>query len=329
MAGKILVTGGAGYVGAHVNKALYEAGHQTVVLDDLSRGFQCLALWGKFYVGKVGDKKILRRVFEENNIESIIHLAGFSYVEESTKFPLMYWDNNLGQAISLVQAASDYNVGKFVFSSSCAVYGHGHGTPLTEQDDQCPINPYGRTKLAIENMIKDLSSVTGVRTAILRYFNAAGADTSGKIGEMHEPETHLIPRVLRACYDPKEKIEIYGKDLDTDDGTCVRDFVHVSDLAQGHVVALEKLKESPINVECNLGVGKGFSVLDVIQSAVRVTGRQPNLEFFNQRIGDPSVLVADCSRAARVLQWKPKFTSLDEIVASAWKWHEKKWNEQG
>ena len=328
IAQKVLVTGGAGYIGSHINKFLSEAGYQTVILDDLSRGFERLVLWGDFYHGSIGDDRILRRVFEDNDIGCIIHLAGVAYVEESTHRPLDYWKKNVASTITLLSWAQEFGVRDIVFSSSCATYGVGSGIPITEDDEQFPINPYGQTKLAIEKMLKDLAAQDCINLAILRYFNAAGADPVGKIGEMHDPETHLIPLVLRACYNSAEKITIYGRGLPTKDGTCIRDYVHVTDLARAHVHALEKISQVKGTIECNLGLGKGVSVLDIVKSAEFVTGRQPTVVFADPRKGDPEFLVADCSRAKMLLGWNPEYQNIDDIVKTAWNWHEKIWNEQ-
>ena len=321
MKGTVLVTGGAGYVGAHLNKYLNQRRYKTVVLDSLERGHKEFVKWGTFIEGEVGDRSLLNQLFADFDIDSVIHLAAYAYVGESVSQPIRYWKNNVSETLTLLESCVEFDIRKIILSSTCATYGQPQKLPITEDHPQKPINPYGSTKLAIELMLKDLSAAHGMKYFILRYFNAAGADPNGEIGERHKPETHLIPIILEAILNEEKTVPGYGVDYETADGTCVRDYVHVMDLADAHFRALQYLERGGDNQECNLGLGQGFSVNEVIQSAERVTGCKIVGCKAPKRAGDPPVLIADSMAVRRILGWKPQFTSLDSIIKTAWDWH--------
>jgi UDP-glucose 4-epimerase len=324
---RVLITGGAGYVGAHVNKCLSERGYRTVVLDNLQRGHRDLVRWGEFIEGRVGDKGLLKKIFQRYSITSVIHLAAFAYVGESVEKPGKYWKNNFSESLSLLDQCVMFGVKRLILSSTCSIYGQPATALIDEDHRQAPINPYGRTKLALEWAIEDITSASDLTYCSLRYFNAAGADPNGEIGERHSPETHLIPLALRAAFNNGGEIEVYGGDYDTPDGTCIRDYVHVCDLADAHARALKYLEDSGQNEKWNLGLGSGFSVNDVLESVERVSGQSIKRIVKPRRAGDPPLLVSDPSRARQMLGWNPKFLDLDSIIDTAWSWHQKEWNE--
>ncbi|MDQ2090282.1 UDP-glucose 4-epimerase GalE [Marimonas arenosa] len=315
----ILVTGGAGYIGSHACKALAQAGFTPVVLDNLSRGHADAVKWGPLIKGDLRDTDLVRSALRDHNIGAVIHFAAYAYVGESMAQPAMYYDNNLGSMISLLQAMQAEGVGQIVFSSSCATYGIPEVQPITEDAPQAPINPYGRTKLICEWMLKDGAAAWNLRFAALRYFNAAGADPEGEIGERHDPETHLIPLALLAAAG-HGSLQVMGEDYPTPDGTCIRDYIHVSDLARAHVLALEHLGRGGESLEVNLGTGQGHSVREVIAAAARVTGRDVPVLPASRRAGDPAMLTADPSRAAERLGFRAEISALDDIVADAAPW---------
>jgi UDP-glucose-4-epimerase GalE len=316
----ILVTGGAGYVGSHACKALAAAGYTPVTYDNLGRGHRELVRWGPLEVGDLADRARLDEVFARHRPEAVMHFAAFAYVGESVQDPALYYRNNVGGTLELVEATRRAGVDSFVFSSTCSTYGVPERMPIDEDTPQRPINPYGATKLAIERMLADYAGAYGLRSASLRYFNAAGCDPDGETGELHEPETHVIPRVLMAATGQIEHVEVYGTDYPTPDGTCLRDYIHVADLAQGHVQALDYLKRGGATVAVNLGTGRGFSVREVIAAAEQVTGRRIPVREAPRRPGDPPVLVADPTRARARLGFAPRYTELAPIVATAWRW---------
>jgi UDP-arabinose 4-epimerase len=317
----ILVTGGAGYVGSHACKALAAAGYTPVAYDNLGRGHRELVRWGPLEVGDLADRARLDEVFARHRPEAVMHFAAFAYVGESVQDPALYYRNNVGGTLELVEATRRAGVDSFVFSSTCSTYGVPERMPIDEDTPQRPINPYGATKLAIERMLADYGAAYGLRSASLRYFNAAGCDPDGETGELHEPETHIIPRVLMAATGAIEQVEVFGTDYPTPDGTCLRDYIHVADLARGHLQALDYLKRGGATIAVNLGTGRGFSVREVIAAAEHVTGRRIPVREAPRRPGDPPVLVADPARARARLGFAPRYTELAPIVATAWRWH--------
>ena len=316
----ILVTGGAGFIGSHVCKALGRVGYLPVTLDNLERGHAWAVKWGPLEQGDLRDERILERVFEEWGPEAVIHLAAYVYVAESTAKPLDYYRNNIGGTANLLKACVGSSCKRVVFSSSCAIYGVPARLPLTETHPQRPINPYGYTKLVIEQMLRDAEAGYGIRHVVLRYFNAAGADPSGELGEVHEPETHLIPLVLRTAMGRYNSVKIFGNDYPTADGTCIRDYVHVSDLADAHLMALKWLAAGQGSECFNLGNGQGVSVGEVIRISERITGKKITTEICPRRSGDPPVLISDSTKAAHLLGWKPQHPEVGQQIAHAWRW---------
>jgi UDP-glucose-4-epimerase GalE len=320
----ILVTGGAGYVGSHACKALAAAGHTPVVYDNLGRGHREFVRWGPLEVGDVGDGARLDAVFARHRIDAVMHFAALAYVGESVEQPALYYRNNVGGTLELLEAMRRAGVRQLVFSSTCATYGVPERMPITEDTPQQPINPYGMSKLVVERVLRDYDAAYGLRSVSLRYFNAAGCDPDCEVGEDHDPETHLIPRVLMAADGALPHVEIFGTDYPTPDGTCQRDYVHVSDLAAGHVQALDYLGRGGATTAVNLGTGRAFSVREVVAAAERVTGRRVPVREAARRAGDPPVLVADATRARTVLGFAPGFTEIAPIVETAWRWHKRK-----
>jgi len=316
----VLVTGGAGYVGSHACKALAAAGYRPVVLDDLSRGHAAAVQWGPLEVGSIADRACLDSVLERHRPGAVLHFAAFAYVGESMSEPLAYYRNNVGGTVTLLEAMRDHGVGRLVFSSTCATYGVPRELPIPESHPQEPINPYGRSKLMVERILADVDAAHGLRSIALRYFNAAGADPDGAIGEQHEPETHLVPLVLEAAAGRRECVTIHGTDYDTPDGTCLRDYIHVTDLAEAHVLALRALERGAASTAYNLGNGRGFSVREVIRAVERVTGCEVPVASGPRRAGDPAALVGSAERAMRELGWSPRHADLEQIVATAWAW---------
>ncbi|WP_186431229.1 UDP-glucose 4-epimerase GalE [Clostridium sp. BSD9I1] len=325
----ILVCGGAGYIGSHMVAYLLENGKDVVVLDNLQKGHKEAVLCGKFYKGDLRDRAILDMVFTENNIEAVIDFAADSLVGESVSEPIKYFENNVGGTLSLLGAMKDYGVKNIVFSSTAATYGEPENIPILENDKTFPTNPYGESKLAVEKILKWCDNAYGIKYTALRYFNAAGAHVSGKIGEHHNPETHLIPIILQVALGQRDKIMIFGDDYKTEDGTCIRDYIHVYDLASAHLLALERLMDGGESAVYNLGNGKGFSVKEVVEVARRVTGKEIKAEVAPRRAGDPAVLVASSEKAKKELGWKPEFDSLETIIETAWNWHRNNSNGYG
>jgi len=317
----ILVTGGAGYIGSHTVAELLEAKEEVVIIDNLQKGHKQAVLGGAFYEGDLRDEAFLDKVFKENDIEAVVHFAADSLVGESVKDPLKYYNNNVVSTLKLLTKMNEYNLKKIVFSSTAATYGEPENIPILETDRTFPTNPYGETKLAVEKALKWADNAYGIKYISLRYFNAAGAHLSGKIGEDHNPETHLIPLVLQAALGKRDSISIFGTDYNTPDGTCIRDYIHVIDLAQAHILALKKLAESGESGIYNLGNGKGFSVKEVIELARKITGVNIKAVETARREGDPAVLVASSERARKELGWNPKYDKLETIIETAWNWH--------
>lgn len=323
----ILVTGGAGYIGAHAVKALEERGFQVIILDNLVYGHREpieAHLKAKLVVGDLSDRGVLDQIFTSTKIAAVMHFAAFAYVGESVTDPAKYYQNNVVGTLSLLDAMRQHGVTNFVFSSTCATYGNPQQIPIDENHPQHPINPYGAGKLVIERVLKDYDPAYGLKSVIFRYFNAAGADPDGLFGEDHNPETHLIPLILQAAAGKRAAISVFGTDYDTPDGTCIRDYIHVTDLAQAHVLGLEYLLEHQDSQIFNLGNGNGFSVKEVIDTAKQVTGKEISIEECPRRSGDPAVLIGSSDRARQILGWNPKYADINTIVKHAWAWHQER-----
>jgi UDP-arabinose 4-epimerase len=316
----VLVTGGAGYIGSHACKALRDSGHTPVTFDNLDRGFRHAVRFGPLFVGDLLDRAALDAALARYRPTAVLHFAGYAYVGESVGDPLLYYRNNALGTLTLLQAMVSAEVNTLVFSSSCAVYWIPDRIPITEDHPQRPVNPYGASKMMAERMIADTASAHGRKAVMLRYFNAAGADPDGEIGENHSPETHLIPLVLDAMLGRVPDIRVHGDTYDTPDGTCVRDYVHVSDLAEAHLRALEYLRGGGDTIALNLGNGRGASVREVIGAAERVTGRRATVRIEPRRAGDPPVLIGDPGRAREVLGWRPRRSDLHQQIGDAWRW---------
>ena len=319
----ILVCGGAGYIGSHAVHALVEKGEQVVIVDNLQTGHRgALNPAAKFYEGDIRDAAVLDKIFTENKIEAVIHFAANSLVGESMEKPLLYFNNNVYGMQVLLEAMVRHGVDKIVFSSTAATYGEPKRVPIHEDDETCPTNTYGETKLTMEKMMKWVSRANGVRYVSLRYFNAAGALPDGSIGEDHKTETHLIPLILQVPTGRRDHITVFGDDYPTPDGTCLRDYIHVVDLADAHVLALEYLRKGGASDIFNLGNGQGFSVKEMIAAAEKATGRSIKVEIGARRAGDPAQLIASSEKARSVLGWKPQFTDVEQVIGTAWRWHE-------
>lgn len=318
----VLVTGGAGYIGSHTAKQLKAEGFNPVVYDNLVYGHREFVKWGPFIEGDLRETSKLESVIKDYKIEDVIHFAAYAYVGESVKDPEKYYDNNVGGSLSLLRAMKTAGAKRIVFSSTCATYGESAVQPIAETEDQRPINPYGQTKLIVENILKDYSKAYDFDAVALRYFNAAGADADGEIGEDHNPETHLIPLAILAALGEAPELKVFGTDYPTEDGTCVRDYIHVTDLAEAHVAALRWMKSGgqPKFSAFNLGTGQGKSVLDVLQMIEKISGRKVPHQVTDRRPGDPPMLVANPSRAAEILEWRTK-RELSDIIRSAYEWH--------
>ena len=321
---RILVTGGAGYIGSHVVKALGEKGFEVLVVDNLSKGHREAVLYGKLVVADLQDKETLDAIFREFKPDAVMHFAAFIEVAESVKEPLKYYRNNTVNTMNLLEVMLKNNVSKFIFSSTAAVYGNPEKVPIPETEPVKPINPYGQSKAFVEKILQDFDKSYGLKYVSLRYFNAAGADSEGRIGESHNPETHLIPLILKTAKGERESIKIFGTDYPTPDGTCIRDYIHVDDLAGAHILALEYLLSGGNSEVFNCGYGHGFSVREVIDTAKKVTGIDFSVEETERRPGDPAILVADSSKIRNVLNWNPEFDDLEYIIRTAWNWERKK-----
>jgi UDP-glucose 4-epimerase len=320
----ILVLGGAGYIGSHTALELVKSGRDVVIADSLVTGYnKAIPEKARFYQGDIRDFEFLDNLFQQEKIDAVIHFAAYSLVGESVANPLKYYGNNLYGTKILLEAMVKNNIDKIVFSSTAATYGEPENIPVLESDRTCPTNPYGETKLAVEKMFKWVAEAHGLRYVSLRYFNACGADENGIIGEAHNPESHLIPIILQVPNGKRETISIYGTDYDTPDGTCIRDYIHVTDLAQAHILAVKYLYNGGKSDIFNLGNGVGYSVREVIETARKVTGRPIPVTETSRRAGDPARLVASSEKAKRILGWKPVHNCLEEIIASAWNWHKK------
>lgn len=314
----ILVVGGAGYIGSHMVDYLRQANLTPIVLDNLSTGHQEAVLDAELIVGDIADSQLLDQVFIQHEIAAVMHFASFIQVGESVRDPAIYYQNNVAATLNLLNAMLKHDVKKFIFSSTAAVYGEPQYTPIDEEHPIAPINPYGHSKRMVEQILQDYAHAYGLQFAILRYFNAAGADPVGKLKEQHEPETHLIPLILQAARDEKKAITIFGRDYPTPGGTCVRDYIHVTDLCSAHLLALELLDSGKQSCIYNLGTGQGYSVQQVIDAARKVTQREIKVLEGNRRPGDPAILVANPSKAMRELNWQPKYPDLETIIEHAW-----------
>ena len=317
----VLVTGGAGYIGSHTAKALTKGGYYPVVLDNLSMGHAANVRWGPLIKADLSETEAVRKALREHKIDAVVHFAGSAFVGESMQVPRLYFHNNVVNTFRLLDAMLEHGVRRFVFSSTCATYGKPERVPITEDHPQHPVNPYGESKLFVERMLYWLGEREGLSWAALRYFNAAGADPDGELGEQHSPETHLIPRVFQAVLGQGPNVEIFGADYPTPDGTAIRDYIHVTDLAEAHVLALRRLADSKEGMAINLGSATGSSVREVIAAAERVSGRAVPVKEGPRRSGDPPMLVADHAKASRVLGWQPRYSELLTIMETAWKWH--------
>ncbi|MFA5026111.1 MAG: UDP-glucose 4-epimerase GalE [Candidatus Shapirobacteria bacterium] len=320
----ILVVGGAGYIGSEINKELNQAGYQTVIFDSLVSGHKDAVKWGEFVQGDLHNLDDIRGVFKKYKIEAVLDFAAFIEVGESVVDPQKYYYNNLVNTLNLLQVMREFEVKKIIFSSTAATFGEPKYTPIDEAHPQWPINPYGWTKLMIERVFADYDVAYGLRYVALRYFNACGANPEADIGEGHNPESHLIPLVLDAAIGKRDNIKIFGTDYPTPDGTCVRDYIHVVDLASAHLLALKHLLDGGESRQYNLGNGKGFSVREVIDAVKKVTGKEFTVSEVERRAGDPPILIATSEKIRNELGWNPKYTEIEEIVATAWKWHQKK-----
>ena len=319
----ILIVGGAGYIGSHVNKVLNERGYETIILDNLSYGHEESVKWGTLCKCDLANINEVDDIFTKYDINAVMHFSSFIDVGESVRNPEKYYNNNVVNTMNLLNVMLKHDVKKFIFSSTCATYGIPQKIPLTENHPQNPINPYGWTKLMVERILKDYDTAYGLKSVILRYFNASGADESGIIGEWHNPETHLIPLILDAAMGKREDIKIFGTGYDTPDGTCIRDYIHVTDLADAHILSLEYLNKNNQSNQFNLGNGQGFSVREVIESVKRVTGRNFNVTQTQRREGDPAILIGSSKKAKDTLGWDPQYVNIDKIIETAWNWHQK------
>jgi len=320
---KVLVTGGAGYIGSHACKALAKAGHTPIAFDNLVYGHRWAVRWGPLVEGNIGIRAELDAAMQKYEPDAVMHFAAFAYVGESVQQPAKYYENNVAGTLSLLECMRKNGIDRLIFSSTCATYGNPLFIPIDENHPQLPVNPYGRSKLMIEQILHDYEGAYGLKSICLRYFNAAGADPDSEIGESHDPETHLIPLVLDVACGKRQDVKIFGTDYDTPDGTCIRDYIHVMDLADAHILALEYLSNGGEGQSFNLGNGNGFSVRDVINVAKKVTGEEIKSVDANRRKGDPPVLVGSAEKAKRVLKWQPRYDDLEVIIVTSWKWHNK------
>jgi len=318
----ILVTGGAGYIGSHACKALAKAGFLPIVYDNLSTGHEYAVKWGPFVKGDLSDPQKLKETLAYFKPKAVLHFAASALVFESVQDPAKYYRNNVGGALCLLEAMKEANVKQLVFSSTCATYGNPVSIPMNESHPQQPINPYGRSKLMIEQMIQDFGASYGIRSVILRYFNVAGADPEMQVGENHEPETHLIPSVIQTALGLRPEISVFGTDFPSTDGSAVRDYIHVQDLVDAHILALQWLNQNETSIALNLGTEKGFSVLEIVKAVETFCGKKIPLSLKERRPGDPSVLVADSSLARKTLGWTPTLSQLPSLIETAWKWHQ-------
>lgn len=317
----ILIVGGAGYVGSHTNKLLHQKGYKTVVFDNLIYGHKEFAKWGEFFLGDLSNTEQIRLCFQKFPIEAVMHFSAFAYVGESVTNPAKYYINNVANTLNLLETMREYGVKCFIFSSTCATYGEPVEIPITENHPQKPITPYGKSKLMVEEILKDYDRAYGMKHINLRYFNAAGADPEGEIGERHNPETHLIPLTIYAALGVTDSIKIYGTDYPTKDGTCIRDYIHVADLADAHMKAFEYVESTNKSDSFNLGNDIGHSVWDIINTTRKVSNGEFKVIESERRTGDPAVLISSSQKAKKILGWNPKYADIDTIIETAWNWH--------
>jgi UDP-glucose 4-epimerase len=317
---KILVVGGAGYIGSHMVKRLGQLGCAVTTLDNLSSGHRDAVLYGEFVHGDLADRALLNRLLQPGRFDVVMHFASFIQVGESLREPALYYENNVVNTLNLLEATRSAGISRFIFSSTAATFGDPQYTPIDESHPQTPINPYGRSKLMVEQILQDYDRAYGLKSVCLRYFNAAGADPEGDLGERHEPETHLIPLVLQVAAGRRPHLSVFGRDYDTPDGTCIRDYVHVNDLCEAHWLSIQLLLQDAHSESFNLGNGRGFSVEEVIEAARTVTGRNISIVNESRRPGDPARLVADATKAKVQLNWQPRFSELETLVEHAWNW---------
>ncbi len=325
--GKILVTGGAGYIGSHAVLTLKKAGYDVIILDNFIYGHQDLVetvLKVKLIIGDLGDRSLLDDLFKQHSIDAVMHFAAFAYVGESIKEPQKYYRNNVANTLNLLEAMKAASIKKLVFSSTCATYGVAAFSPITEDHPQNPINPYGASKLMVEQILQDFSKAYDFNYVCFRYFNAAGAHPEGLLGEDHDPEPHLIPLVLFTALGKRKFISIFGTDYPTADGTCIRDYIHVLDIAQAHLLGLNYLQNGGKSDVFNLGNSNGFSIQEVIDTAIKVTQKEIAVEIGDRRPGDPPILVGSGEKATKILGWNPQYSSLEDILSHAWQWHQKR-----
>lgn len=318
----VLVAGGAGYIGSHVCKLLSKQGYNVIIYDNLSHGYEFLAKYGKFVLGDIGDRKHLELTLKNYKIDVVMHFCAYIEVSESIQNPRKYYHNNLYNALNLLDTMLDVGVNKIIFSSTAAVYGIPENIPIDEEEAKNPINTYGRTKWMVEQALKDYSDAHGLKYVAFRYFNAAGADPDGELGEAHEPETHLIPLILDAALGVRKSIKIFGTDYPTPDGTCIRDYIHVNDLATAHIKGIEFLFQGNNSDYFNLGNGTGFSVREIIDTVKKVTKTNFPVEEVERRPGDPPILIAKSDKAKKILNWTPEY-GIEDIIKHAWNWHRK------
>ncbi len=319
----ILIVGGAGYIGSHINKQLNKKGYKTVVFDNLIYGHREAVKWGEFILGDLSNIEQIKLVFRKYNIDAVMHFAAFAYVGESVEEPQKYYLNNVANTLNLLKIMKEFDCNYFIFSSTCATYGEQQYIPIDEKHPQNPINPYGQSKLMVEKILNDYTKAYGLKYVSLRYFNAAGADIDAEIGENHNPETHLIPLTLDAALGKIEDIKVFGTDYGTSDGSAIRDYIHVTDLADAHILALEYLQKGGKSDVFNLGNGDGYSVLEVIDMVKKVTKKDFKVTLTDRRAGDPAKLIGDATKAKEILGWKPKYFELETIINTAWMWHKK------
>ena len=317
---KILVVGGAGYIGSHMVKQLALSNHEVVTLDNLSCGYKDAVKYGELVIGDLGNADVLDTLFSQHKFDAVMHFAAFIEVGESVINPAKYYRNNVSNTQILLDAMVKHGIEHFIFSSTAAIFGEPQYTPIDEHHPQSPINPYGRTKLMVEHILEDYDKAYGLKSTCMRYFNAAGADPDGELGERHNPESHLVPLILQAASGRREDIKIFGQDYATDDGTCVRDYVHINDLCEAHSLALTRMQKTGDSARYNLGNGKGFSVQQVIDAAKQVSKKDFKVIVTDRRAGDPAILVADSTLAKQELGWQPKFDQLETIIETAWQW---------
>jgi UDP-glucose 4-epimerase len=320
---KILVVGGAGYIGSHMVKMLSLASHDVVTLDNLSNGYRDAVIYGDFIEGDIADAELLNKIFSENNFDGVMHFASYIQVGESVEKPSMYYHNNVSNTLVLLDAMVEHKVNAFIFSSTAATFGEPEYTPIDEAHPQAPINPYGHSKLMVEQILADFDHAYGLKSVSLRYFNAAGADPEGELGERHIPETHLIPLVLQAASGRRESITVFGDDYDTSDGTCIRDYIHINDLCSAHLLALQHLVKGGESKAYNMGNGEGYSIKELIDVAKKVTGNDFKVVMGKRRDGDPARLVADAKLLQAELKWTPEYPDLETIIRHAWEWEMK------